>query len=234
MALLPTEAIAPAGEERLFFRDVFAWMAVGLLVTAGVSAAVGHSSSALHALFETSGGRTLFYGCFIFELVLVFSISALVRHMGVVEAGALFLVYSTLNGVTFSVIFTLFTDKSIFSTFLVTAAMFGALALWGATTNADLTSWGSFLLMALFGQLLGLVVNLFWLNSTLYWVTTATGILLFSALTAYDVQKLKRYEPPPGSDEETVEKEAIVGALALYLDFVNLFLYLLRILGGRK
>jgi hypothetical protein len=108
------------------------------------------------------------------------------------------------------------------------------LAVIGATTKIDLTKWGSFLLMALIGQLIGLVVNLFWLNSTLYWVTTATGILLFSALTAYDVQKLKRYEQPAGADHEAVEKSAIVGALALYLDFVNLFLYLLRLFGRRR
>jgi FtsH-binding integral membrane protein len=97
-----------------------------------------------------------------------------------------------------------------------------------------MTGWRSFLIMALFGQIVGLLVNLFWLNDTLYWVTTATGVLIFSAFTAYDVQRLKRYEPPPGSDTATVEKDAIVGALALYLDFVNLFLYLLRIFGRRR
>jgi FtsH-binding integral membrane protein len=112
--------------------------------------------------------------------------------------------------------------------------MFGGLALWGYTTKADLTGWGTFLLMALFGQLVGLVVNLFWLNNTLYWATTAVGVLLFSAYTAYDVQRLKKYEPPPGADYDVIEKDAIVGALALYLDFVNLFLYVLRILGRAK
>lgn len=209
-------------------------MAFGLLVTAGVSAAIGHSSAEMHALFDTSGGKVLFYGSFIVELILVISLSSLTRHMGAFEAGALFLVYATLNGITFSVIFTLYTTRSIFSTFLVTAAMFAALALWGSMTKSDLTGWGTFLLMGLFGQLIGLVVNLVWLNSTLYWVTTATGVLLFSALTAYDVQKLKSYEPACGSDEGVVEKAAIVGALALYLDFVNLFLYLLRIFGGNR
>ena len=209
-------------------------MAFGLLVTAGVSAAIGHSSAEMHALFDTSGGKVLFYGSFIVELILVISLSSLTRHMGAFEAGALFLVYATLNGITFSVIFTLYTTRSIFSTFLVTAAMFAALALWGSMTKSDLTGWGTFLLMGLFGQLIGLVVNLVWLNSTLYWVTTATGVLLFSALTAYDVQKLKSYEPAYGSDEGVVEKAAIVGALALYLDFVNLFLYLLRIFGGNR
>jgi hypothetical protein len=112
--------------------------------------------------------------------------------------------------------------------------MFGALALVGYTTSIDLTRWGSYLMMALFGLIIGLVVNIFWLNSTLYWATTVVGVLLFSALTAYDVQRLKRYEAPAGSAGATVEKDAIVGALALYLDFVNLFLYLLRLFGRRR
>jgi FtsH-binding integral membrane protein len=154
--------------------------------------------------------------------------------MGLAEARLTFLAYAALNGVTISVIFAVYTTKSIFSTFLVTAGMFGGIAFWGYVTKRDLTGWGHFLFMALWGQLLGLVVNLFWLNNTLYWLTTATGVLLFSALTAYDVQKLKSYEPPPGSDAVVVEKDAIVGALALYLDFVNLFLYLLRIFGRAK
>lgn len=111
--------------------------------------------------------------------------------------------------------------------------MFAALALAGYTTSIDLTGLWSFLLMALVGQLIGLIVNLLWLNERLYWVTTATGVLLFSALTAYDVQKLKRFESE-GQDEAAVTKSAIVGALALYLDFVNLFLYLLRLFGRRR
>jgi FtsH-binding integral membrane protein len=154
--------------------------------------------------------------------------------MSSVEAAVLFLAYAGLNGVTVSFIFEAFTTKSIFSTFLVTGAMFGALAVWGYATGADLTGWGSFLFMALIGQLIGLVVNIFWLNQTLYWVTTATGVLIFSAYTAYDVQKLKQYEVPGDPDAEVVRKAAIVGALALYLDFVNLFLYLLRIFGRSR
>jgi FtsH-binding integral membrane protein len=152
----------------------------------------------------------------------------------VFEAAATFLGYAALNGLTLSLLFAVYTTKSIFSTFLVTAAMFAAIAVWGYVTKRDLTGWGNFLLMALIGQVIGVFVNLLWLNETLYWVTTASGVLLFSALTAYDVQKLKQYEPPPGSGAEVVQKEAIVGALALYLDFVNLFLYLLRIFGQAK
>lgn len=135
--------------------------------------------------------------------------------MDVFEAATTFLAYAALNGVTISVIFAAFTTRSIFTTFLVTAAMFGALAVWGATTHRDLTSWGSFLFMALIGQLAGLLVNLFWLNETLYWGTTATGVLIFSAYTAYDVQKLKQYEVGGDPSSPAVEKSAIVGALAL-------------------
>jgi FtsH-binding integral membrane protein len=230
---LATEWIAPDTDERAYFTRVFGWMAVALAVTGAVAAAIGHSQRAVNTLV-TSGGGWVFIGLVLIELLLVGALVGLVQHMDVVEAAAIFVGYAALNGVTVSVIFAVFTTKSIFSTLFVTAAMFGALALWGYVTNADLTRWGSFLFMALIGQLIGVVVNVFWLNETLYWVTTATGVLIFSAYTAYDVQKLKRYEPPPGSDAEVVEKDAIVGALALYLDFVNLFLYLLRLFGRRR
>jgi len=208
-------------------------MAVGLGVTGGVSAAIGSSSHALNVLF-TGNGRAVVIVCALIELVLVAGLVSLVQRMDLFEAGAVFLAYAALNGVTISVIFAVFTTKSIFVSFLVTAAMFGALALWGYTTGADLTGWGSFLFMALVGQLIGVVVNLFWLNDTLYWVTTATGVLIFSAYTAYDVQRLKRYDTGGDPSSPAVEKQAIVGALALYLDFVNLFLYVLRIMGRRK
>jgi len=228
---LASTAIAPDRAEQAYFRDVFAWMAVALAVTGGVAAAIGHDQRALNTLM-TSGGGWVFIGLLVIELALVAGLVGLVQHMDTFTAAVTFLGYSALNGVTLSIIFAEFTTKSIFATFLVTAGMFAGFALFGAFTKIDMTSWGSFLMMMLFGQLIGLVVNLFWLNETLYWVTTAVGVLLFSALTAYDVQKLKRYEPD--GDEQTVRKEAIVGALALYLDFVNLFLYLLRIFGRRK
>ena len=230
---LTTDGIAPAQDDSAFFTRVFAWMAAGLAVTGGVAAVVYSSGTALHA-FEGSNGPAIFIILAILELALVAGLVGLVQHMSLFETGATFIGYAFLNGVTFSVVFLAYTTSSIVSTFLVTAAMFGGLALWGYTTKRDLTGWGTFLLMALFGQLIGLVVNLFWLNNTLYWGDAAVGVLLFSAYTAYDVQRLKKYEPPPGADYVVVEKDAIVGALALYLDFVNLFLYLLRLLGKAK
>jgi len=232
--MLPTDTIAPATDDVSYFREVFAWMAVGLLVTGGVSAVIGHNQTAVHALFDTTGGTWAIIIAVVIELLLVAGLVTLVQHMSVFAAGTTFVAYAGLNGVTLSVIFAVYTTKSIFSAFLVTAAMFGLLALWGYTTGADLTRFGSLLFMALIGLLIGVAVNLFWLNSTLYWVTTIGGVLVFSGLTAFDVQRLKRYEPPPGSDGAVVQKDAIVGALALYLDFVNLFLYLLRIFGRRR
>jgi FtsH-binding integral membrane protein len=233
MNQLATHSITSTGDERVYFRRVFAWMSVALAVTGGVAAAVGHTQTAMHVLLGGSGTLVLI-ALLLIELALVSALVGLVQHMDLFQAAATFIGYAALNGVTLSIVFAVFTTKSIFATFLVTAGMFGVLALIGATTNIDLTKWGSFLFMALIGQMIGLVVNLVWFNSTLYWVTTATGILLFSALTAYDIQKLKRYEPEDGADAETVEKSAIVGALALYLDFVNLFLYLLRLFGRRR
>ncbi len=230
--LSAAEAIAPIDEERAYFQRVFAWMGAGLALTGVVAYAIGTSSVALHTLF-TGNGRLILVVSVLIELVLVAALVGLIQHMGVVEAALIFLAYAALNGVVLSLIFAVYTTDSIFSTFLVTAAMFAGLALWGYTTNADLTRWGSFLFMALIGQLVGLVVNFLWFNQTFYWVTTASGVLIFSGYTAYDVQKLKRYDVA-GENAEAVKKEAIVGALALYLDIVNLFLYLLRIFGRRR
>jgi FtsH-binding integral membrane protein len=230
---LATQGIAPTADERAYFVRVFAWMSVGLSVTGIVAYTIGRSQHLLNTLFS-SGGETVIIVAVVIELLLVVGLVSLVQHMNVFEATAIFLAYAALNGLTISVIFAVYTTKSIFTTFLITAAMFAFLAVWGATTKRDLTAWGSVLLAALFAQVIGVLVNIFWLNSTLYWFTTATGILIFSGLTAYDVQKLKQYELPGEPGSAAVEKAAIVGALALYLDFVNLFLYLLRIFGRRK
>jgi hypothetical protein len=230
--LSAADSIAPIAQERAYFYRVFGWMAAGLALTGVIAYLIGTSSAALHVLL-TGNGRLLLIVVVLVELVLVAVLVGLVQHMSVTEAALIFLAYAALNGVVLSLIFAVYTTQSIFSTFLIAAAMFAGLAIWGYTTKADLTGWGSFLLMALFGQLIGLVVNFFWLNQTFYWITTATGILIFSAYTAYDVQKLKRFDVP-GQSAEAVQKDAIVGALALYLDIVNLFLYLLRIFGRRR
>ena len=232
MSSMATEAISPAGDERVYFQRVFAWMAAGLAVTGGVSAIIGHSETALNTLFAGSAAPIIV--CFVVELALVAGLVGLVKHMSVFEAGAVFVGYSAMNGVTLSVIFAVFTTKSIFASFLVTGAMFGGLAVWGYVTKTDLTKLGNFLLMGLFGLIIGGLVNLFWQNSALYWATTVGGIVVFAGFTAFDIQKLKTYEIGGDPNDPAVEKSAIMGALALYLDFVNLFLYLLRIFGKRK
>jgi FtsH-binding integral membrane protein len=233
MREMATQSIAPVRDDTGYFRKVFAWMALALAVTGAVAAAIGHSQRALNVLIGTGGGSWVLIACIVVELGLVAALVGLVQHMDLFEAAATFLGYSALNGITLSVVVAEFTTRSIFATLFVTAAMFGVIAVLGYTTSIDLSHWGTFLLMALVGQIIGVFVNIFWLNSTLYWISTATGVVLFSAFTAYDVQRLKSYEVP-GATGEAVEKSAIVGALALYLDFVNLFLYLLRLFGHRK
>ena len=174
MNQLATDGIAPTQGDSAYFTQVFAWMAAGLAVTGGAAAAVYSSGTALHT-FEGGSGPTIFIILAVLELALVAGLVGLVQHMNLFEARATFIGYAALNGVTISVIFLAYTTSSIVSTFFVTAAMFGAVALWGYATKRYLTGWGTFLFMALFGQLVGLVVNLFWLNNTLYWVTTAVG-----------------------------------------------------------
>ena len=150
-------------------------------------------------------------------------------------ATALFVAYAALNGVTLGVIFLVYTMSSIAVTFLVTAGTFCAMALIGSVTKLDLSKMGSFLFMALIGLIIASIVNIFWANSTLYWICTYAGVLIFTGLTAYDVQKIRQLcMATEDQGFETSRKIAILGALTLYLDFVNLMLYLLRILGNRR
>jgi hypothetical protein len=145
----------------------------------------------------------------------------------------LFLIYSATVGVTFAFIFELYTSQSIFTTFLITSGMFGALAVWGAITDIDLSKVGSIAFMALIGLILATIVNVLWANSTLYWITTYAGVGIFAALTAYDMQKLNQIGKE-GLTGDAEGRATIMGALALYLDFINLFLFLLRIFGQQR
>jgi FtsH-binding integral membrane protein len=224
-------AAAPAVVVQGFLRRVFAWMFLGLLVTAGVAGAVGSSDSLLTSLTKTPG---VFLGIVVASLGIVLAISFLSQRLPVGLVTGLFFVYAALNGFVFALIFELYTKQSIFTTFLVTAGMFGALAWWGYATKRDLSGWGSILFMALVGLILATIVNLFIANGALYWVTTYAGVMIFSGLTAYDMQKLRQYGEAGAASEEAEAKAAVQGALALYLDFVNLFLFLLRILGSSR
>jgi FtsH-binding integral membrane protein len=219
-----------AREESGFLQRVFAWMFLGLCITGGVAALIGSDDQLLTDITQTPG---IVIGVIIGQLLLVIVLVAAINRISVALATILFLVYSATVGVTFAFIFELYTTQSIFTAFLITAGMFGALAVWGAITDIDLSRVGSIAFMALIGLILASIVNIFWANSTLYWVTTYAGVLIFAALTAYDMQKLKQISQQ-GLSGQAEGRVAIMGALALYLDFINLFLFLLRIFGQSR
>ena len=213
-----------------FLTSVYAWMTAGLGLTAVVALFTASSQAMLQLVF---GNRLLFFGLIIAEFGLVIALSAAIRRLSATAATGLFLLYSALSGVTFAAIFLAYTSSSIASAFFVTAGTFGAMSLYGYLTKRDLSSWGSFFFMGLVGFLLASLVNLWLQSAMIYWVTTYLGIFIFVGLTAYDTQKIKALGATGLSGEEH-RKAAILGALTLYLDFVNLFLLLLRVFGRRR
>jgi len=220
-----------AAVQGAFIRRVYNWMGLGLAATALVALYTAGNPQLLGMIF---GNTLVFFGLIIAELVLVFALSAGINRLSYATATLMFFVYSALNGLTLSVIFLAYTRASIASTFFVTAGTFGAMSFYGYTTKRDLSSWGSFLFMGLIGIILASVVNIFFNSPMVYWVVTYAGILVFVGLTAYDTNKLKEMALAGFADEEAEGKSAVMGALALYLDFINLFLMLLRILGSRR
>jgi uncharacterized protein len=210
-----------------FLQRVFAWMFGGLLVTAASAAAIGSSDTLLTDITENPILLIVLFGV---QIGLVIWMSAGISRMSPGVAAALFFAYAALNGVVFALVFELYTAQSIFTTFLITAGMFGAMAAWGYFTDLDLSRLGAVLFMALVGLILATIVNIFVANSALYWITTYAGVAIFAGLTAYDMQKLKQY----GTQDAGDGRMAVLGALALYLDFINLFLFLLRIFGQRR
>ena len=175
----------------------------------------------------------VYWGSAIVTFVIVFGLSAAQNKLSPALAGAVFFLYAALNGVWLSAIFLVYTAASIGSTFFVAAGMFGATALFGYLTKRDLGGVGSFAFMGLIGLILASIVNFFLASSMLYWLITYAGVAIFIALTAWDVQKLRKLGGM-GMDSETEAKASIQGALLLYLDFINLFLFLLRIFGSRR
>jgi FtsH-binding integral membrane protein len=219
-----------AREDQSFLQRVFTWMFLGLTLTGVIAAWIGTDDSMLTKITESPG---IVMGVIVAQLALVLIISFAINKISAALATTLFFIYAALVGVTFAFIFELYTTQSIFTTFLITAAMFGALAVFGAVTKADLSKVGAIAFAALIGLIIATVVNIFVASSTLYWVTTYAGVLIFAALTAYDMQKLKQIgEQGVGGEQES--KLAVFGALSLYLDFINLFLFLLRIFGQRR
>ncbi len=217
--------------ERGFFPQVFFWMAMGLSLTGIVALWMSTNPSFIVALSRNMG---LFLILALAQFGLVFWLSSQILRLSITTATTGFSIYATLNGVLFSSIFLIYTGASIASTFLVTAGMFGAVSLYGFTTKKDLASVGSFAFMALIGIILASIVNWFLKSEVFYWILTYIGIAVFVALTAYDVQKLKSIQTQGFQSEELMKKAALLGALALYLDFINLFLLLVRIMGRRK
>ena len=205
-------------------RGVYGWMGVGLALTAFVSLLTASTPALLQLIL---GNRILFYALIFGELGLVFGISGAINRISASTASLLFLAYAALNGLTMATIFVAFTSTSIASTFVITAGMFGTMSLYGYLTKSDLTSWGSFLFMGLVGVVIASVVNIFLQSSMIYWVLSFCGVIVFTGLTAYDTQRIK-------NQGNTGTKGAILGALTLYLDFINMFLMMLRILGDRR
>ncbi len=214
------------------FRNVYLWMTMALAITGLTSMIVAGSPQLMMAIF---GNQALFWGLLIGELALVWFLSARINTLSFPTATCMFIFYSILNGVTLSFIFLAYTAESITSTFFITAGTFGAMSLIGYFTKRDLSSLGSILFMALIGLIIATIVNLFMRSEMLYFIISYAGVLIFVGLTAYDTQKIKRMLLSDGVEvNETTQKIALMGALALYLDFINLFLYLLRLLGNRR
>ena len=215
----------------IFLAKVFNWMAVGL----GLTGLVAYATAAT-GLVYTFASSPLMYVFLFAELGLVFYLSARIDTLSSTAATALFLVYSVLNGLTFSTIFIAYTMASIAGTFLITAGMFGAMAVYGMVTKRDLSGVGSFFFMGLVGIIIASIVNLFLRSSGLSWMISGIGVLVFTGLTAYDVQRIKNIGEQGilEEGEVAIRKMSIIGALALYLDFINLFLMLLRFFGGSR
>lgn len=217
--------------QRSFILRVYAWMVIGLAITAAAAFVTLTLPGLLEAILATP---LIFFGLLIGELVLVVVLTAAINRFSPLTASLIFGGYAVLNGVTLSLLMLIYTGTSVALTFGITACTFGIMTLFGYTTHRDLTKLGSLLIMALLGLVLASIANIFLNSSALFWVVTYVGILIFVGLIAYDTQKLKNMSLSLGSDGGVVQKASIIGALRLYLDFINLFLMLLRVLGRRR
>lgn len=228
----PSTVLRTDSTFRTLLQQVYGWMAGGLALTGLVAWYVSQSETLMALIF---GQQFVFMGLILVELALVIGLSWGLTRMSAALATTGFVLYSAINGITLAAIFLVYTSGSIASTFLVTACVFGAMSIYGYTTQRDLSSWGSLLFMGLIGVILASLVNIFLQSTAMYWVITYAGVLIFVGLIAYDTQKLKQLSNRiDGRDPEMFQKMVILGALSLYLDFINLFLYLLRLLGKRR
>lgn len=216
-----------------FIRSVYNWMGIGLALTGLIAYYVSTDISIQNLIF---GNRLVFFGLIIGELALVFFISTRIGKITASTATSLFILFAALNGATLSSIFLVYTSSSITTTFFICSATFISCSIYGMTTQRDLTSVGGFMTMGLIGIIIASVVNIFIRSSAMDMIISYIGVIIFVGLTAYDTQKLKHMAvaQPEGLDSGVIRKGTILGALTLYLDFINLFLMLLRILGNRK
>lgn len=214
------------------FRNVYLWMTLALIITASTAFAVASTPNIIEALLSN---MMVFYVLIFAELGLVWFLVGSINKLSFTTATLMFIVYSILNGVTLSIILLVYTGSSVALTFFITAGTFGAMALFGTITKKDLSSWGNILFMALIGIIIASVANWFFKSDMLSLIISYIGVILFVGLTAYDAQKIKRMIQEHGGEvNDSTQKMALLGALSLYLDFINLFLFLLRILGSRK
>jgi FtsH-binding integral membrane protein len=216
-----------------YVRSVYNWMFIGLALTGFVAFYVSTNETIMRLVFSN---RFIFFGLILAELAMVFAIAGMVNRMNAMTASALFVIYSILNGVVLSFIFLAYTRASIFSTFFICSATFLACSIYGWITKRDLTSLGGFLFMGLIGIIIASVVNWFIRSNAMTMIISYIGVFVFVGLTAYDTQKIKNMAlaQPAGLDGAVIRKGAILGALSLYLDFINLFLMLLRIFGQSR
>lgn len=226
----PIELEKKKSAQASVFRQMYIWMSLALLLTGFTAFAVSENDRIMYALFSN---QAIFWGIIISEVLLVVFLAARLHKMSLTVATITFIAYSILNGVSMSLLFFAYTSESIAATFFVTAGTFGVTALYGYFTKKDLSSWGSILLMALLGLIIASVVNFFLGSGILYWIITYVGVIIFVGLTAYDTQKFKNAIFSSDVTESTY-KLALLGALELYLDFVNMFIYLLRLFGNRR
>lgn len=212
------------------FRQVYIWMSLALFITGMTALIVSGNNDLTYSLLSNP---VLFWGLIIAEFVLVYVLAGRIERMSMQTATIVFIAYSIINGVTMSLLFLMYTSESIAATFFITAGTFGVMSLYGYMTKRDLSSWRSIFFMALIGIIIASITNIFLKSETIYWIITYVGVLVFVGLTAYDTQRTK--EAIMRSEvNETAYKIALIGALNLYLDFINLFIYILRIMNRRN
>ena len=211
-------------------RKTYLWMTFALIITGLTAYTVATNAAITNLLFQNPAIIWVLFGA---ELLLVIGLSAAIQKISLSVATLMFVVYAAINGLTLASIFWVYSIGSIATTFFVTAATFGAMSLYGYVTNTDLTKMGHLLIMALIGLIIATIVNLFLHNTMLDMIVSYAGVLIFVGLTAYDTQKIKKMFLMAPDASEATQKYAVLGALTLYLDFINLFLYLLRIFGKR-